>query len=198
MKKAMYGMFMGLSLLSGFVFAEDFSADMVQRSTGGSISGKIYVAGQKSRIEAAQGISIVRMDKNVMWVLMPEQAMYMEQALTPEIMSANAAEKVPGEIKRISMGTEMIDGKSAEKFKVSYMIQGTQAVMYQWYVPGFSMPVKMAAENGSWVTEYRNISVGPQDASLFELPGGLKKFSYDMQGLQGLVNDYVDNPDTQE
>jgi hypothetical protein len=38
-------------------------------------------------------------------------------------------------------------------------------------------PVKMAAVDGSWTMEYKNIKLGSQPASLFELPPGYNKMA---------------------
>lgn len=38
-----------------------------------------------------------------------------------------------------------------------------------------NFPVKTAAVDGSWTQEYRNIKMGPQPNSLFEVPSGCKK-----------------------
>lgn len=35
--------------------------------------------------------------------------------------------------------------------------------------------IKMSDEKGTWTKEYRNVKLGPQDASLFEIPPGYKK-----------------------
>jgi hypothetical protein len=45
-------------------------------------------------------------------------------------------------------------------------------------------PVKMAAVDGSWTMEYKNINMGTQPDSLFELPSGYKKMT--MPSMPGM------------
>ena len=104
----------GVSVLAGVVFsgaamALDYSADMVSTTQEGSFNGKIYTAGEKIRMEMAGSITITRIDKNVVWVIMPAELMYMEQPFEPEKV-AGATEKMPGEIERALLGREALDG----------------------------------------------------------------------------------------
>ena len=45
------------------VYAEDFSADMLNSSPEGVLRAKIYVSGSNSRVEMPQATTISRMDK---------------------------------------------------------------------------------------------------------------------------------------
>ena len=51
------------------------------------------------------------------------------------------------------------------------------------------MPVKTAAVDGSWSQELKNIKMGSQSDSLFELPAGYQKMQMPqlpmMQGMPG-------------
>ncbi|MBA2124435.1 hypothetical protein B9J78_05845 [bacterium Unc6] len=82
-------------LFGGIAFAQDFSADMVSTTKSGVVTGKIFVTKEKTRMEMPQAITITRMDKNVVWILMPDQKMYMEQSLKPENVVATT-DKMPG------------------------------------------------------------------------------------------------------
>lgn len=171
---------------NGFVFAadlRDFSAEMVNRSGGQSHTAKIYVSGEKTRTESAGSVMIMRMDKNVMWMVMPSEQMYMEQPLDVN-MVPKTSEQMVGEIERVSLGKEMFDGSSVEKFKVTYEVSGQRQEMYQW-MSEHKFPVKMEAIDGSWSVEYRNISLSPQPDSLFEVPAGFQKASMPSMGGSG-------------
>jgi len=66
-------------LFGGIAFAQDFSADMVFTIEDEILNGKIFVTEEKQRMEIIGDttiITITRMDKNVVWILMPEQKMY--------------------------------------------------------------------------------------------------------------------------
>jgi len=154
---------------------QEFSADMVSRSGRQTVQAKFYVSGDKMRTEMPGNVVIMRLDKNLTWIIMLKQRIYMEQALKPKDLPKTSKE-LGGEIKRVSLGIETVDGKPAEKFKVIYVENSTRLTVYQW-LRDSKFPVKIEAENGSWSIEYKNLSVGPQSADLFELPPGFQKLS---------------------
>jgi hypothetical protein len=164
------------------VFAMDFSADVVTTQGGNTVNAKVFVSGEKSRMEAPGSISISRVDKKVVWILMPDQKMYMEQPFDPKKMTTSS-ENVEGEIERAPLGKDTINGRTADKYKVTYQIEGNKSEMFQWIESGSGLPVKSAAIDGSWSVEYRNIKTGPQPDSLFEVPEDYKKFSMDMPDM---------------
>ena len=136
----------------------------------------------------AGAISIVRLDKNITWVIIPEQKMYMEQPINPRMVSG-VSEKMPGEIERTFLGNETVDGKAAAKYRIIAESSGERQTILQWSDTATSVPIKVSAEDGSWSVEYRNLKVGPQEASVFEVPQGYSKFSMpnagDMAGMSG-------------
>ncbi len=178
--------------LAAPAFAVDFSADVVTTQSGKTFSARVFVSGEKSRMEAPESISISRVDKKVVWILMPGQKMYMEQPFDPKKMTT-AAEKVEGELERTPLGKDTVDGKTADKYKVTYEIDGTKNEMLQWMETGSSLPLKSAALDGSWSVEYRNIKTGPQPDSLFEVPSDYKKFSMDMPDIGNMMKGMKEN-----
>lgn len=176
-------------LFSSFITiarSEDFSADMLYKTKSYSAEGKMFVTSDKTRMETPQGITIVRMDRNVMWVLLPDQNMYMEQPIEINNLAA-MKDKIPGEIERTLVGKESVDGKIADKYKIVYSHQGLTSTVFQWIVPGTTIPVKTMSEDGNWMVEYKNISRAKQSDSLFELPAGYKKFSYDLSSPEKML-----------
>lgn len=157
-------------------WALDFSADVISTADGRTFNSKIYVSNDKVRMEAAGTTTISRMDKKVVWVIMPQQNMYMEQMMNPERVPA-ATEKMPGEIERKLLGTDTVDGRAVEKYRVRYTSNGTEAAVLQWIDPKTKIPLKTASEDGKWVMEYKNLVVGPQPESFFNIPAGYKKFA---------------------
>ncbi len=154
---------------------QEFSADMVSRSGRQTVQAKFYVSGDKMRTEMPDNVVIMRLDKNLTWIIMLQQRIYMEQALKPKDLP-KISKELGGEIERVSLGMDTVDGKPAEKFKVVYVENSTRLTVYQW-LRDSKFPVKIEAENGSWSIEYKNFSVGPQPADLFELPPGFQKLS---------------------
>lgn len=161
-------------LTASTALAAEFSGDMVNTSKAGVVNQKFFISGDKTRMESPQGIAIARLDKKVMWMLMPQQKMYMEMPLDPYRVPATS-EKYPGEIERTLMGKETIDGRMTDKYRIVYTAAGIKTTIFQWFAPDIGIPVKTAAEDGSWMMEYKNINMGNQPDSLFELPAGYSK-----------------------
>jgi len=176
-KVRLISLVMGIFFLASIALAEDFSADMINTSKGGIFKGKIFVTKDKTRMEIPGNITITRMDKKVMWILMPKEKMYMEQAFDVSKVMATS-EKVSGEIERKLIGQEIIEGKKTDKYEVIYDQGGRRGTMFQWFAAGLKIPVKTAAGDNSWTMEYKNIKMGKQSDALFDIPADYQKFSY--------------------
>ena len=168
-------------ILMSLVFVQaalalDFSADVVSRSKGGNFTGNIFVANDKVRMDMGPTSTITRIDKQVSWVLMQNEGMYMEQPLNPNVAVASS-KNVPGEIERTPLGNEAIDGKDAKKYRITYESRGVRTTVLQWIDSATNIPVKTAAVDDSWSMEYKNLTVGVQPESIFEIPAGYQKFA---------------------
>ncbi|MBI3307484.1 MAG: hypothetical protein HYZ84_06750 [Candidatus Omnitrophica bacterium] len=154
----------------------EFSAQMVSTIGGQKMAGKFFSSNGKIRLEMGENIIINRFDQNLSWVLIPSQHRYMENAIDSG-MALRMMQEIPGETERVTMGSESVDGKRAEKFKVTYTPpDGKPESLYQWIAPDNPVPVKVAALDDSWSVEYQNIQSGPQPPDLFEIPAGYQKF----------------------
>ncbi|MFA6079619.1 MAG: DUF4412 domain-containing protein [Candidatus Omnitrophota bacterium] len=172
---------MYLSLILGVAFisqayASDFSADMVSTTNEGTFKGKIYVSKDRVRMEVPQSITITRMDKKVLWILMPSNKMYMEQPFDPRNIVV-ATEKMPGEIERKLLGKESVNGVVADKYSVTAEVDGMRESVFQWIEPASKVPIKTMAQDGSWTMEYQNMKMGPSPDSMFEVPPEYQKIN---------------------
>src|SRR3989339_1786138 len=115
MRKVKFGMVLALLLVwAGIAVAADFSADLVTKSAKGQeLTSKMFFAKDKMRTEAMGSISITRMDKDVMWHVMPAQKAYMEMKI-PAQGRVRMGSKAPGELKREKMGRETVNGFSRD------------------------------------------------------------------------------------
>jgi hypothetical protein len=140
------------------------------------MQGKLYVGNLKVRMDMGPISTIARSDRQLSWVLMQSEHMYMEQAIDAKML-AQASSEVPGQIDRQSLGSEAVNGQPAEKYFVNYSPTPGAAVesIYQW-IGKEGFPLKTADAKGSWTVEYQNIQVGPQPDALFEIPVGYQKF----------------------
>ncbi len=167
----------------GNIQAQEFSADIVSKVSGTEMKGKIYSAKDKVRMEAGQQITITRMDKKLAIVLMPDQKMYMEmpiQGQIPTPMDVSSQDTAD----RILVGTEVLEGKTVEKYKITAKTDQGTVTTFSWILKDSQIPVKIAAADGTWETTYQNIKLGSQSESLFEVPDGYTKFSMDIPSLQ--------------
>jgi len=164
-------------------FAQDFSANIVSTTKEGIQQGKVFVAKDKIRIEMMGSITISRQDKNAVWMLMPQERMYMELPLRPQDIVITS-DKIEGEISRRLVGRETVDGKMADKYEVIYSLQGKNVRSFVWLTQGLNFPIKSAGADGSWMVEYKNVVIGEQPASLFEIPAGYQKFSTELPELE--------------
>lgn len=174
---------------AGLVNAVEFSADTVTKFKGGEeTSGKIYYKPDRFRMETKvfqDMIVITRLDKKVVWNIMPAEKIYMEM---PFDMSnkPKVEEKFEGEIERKEVGRERIDGHPTIKYLITYKADNRKDQVYQWMATDINFPVKTAAVDGSWTQEFRNIKTGSQPGSLFEVPSGYQKMQ--MPQLPGGMN----------
>ncbi len=159
--------------------AEGFSADIVTAHGQQTMQGKIFVSGEKMRFEAAGMATITRMDKKVVWLLMPTEKMYMEQTFRPENV-VPSSEPLSGEVERTLLGTETVNGQKVDKYRITVQNEGRKHTFLQWLAVDVKLPVRTAAEDGSWWQEYRNIKAGEPDPALFEVPDNYNKFSMSM------------------
>ncbi|MBN2057752.1 MAG: DUF4412 domain-containing protein [Candidatus Saganbacteria bacterium] len=188
--KRLLSLTLGLSLLvigtlgcssGGPGAPKEFSATNEAKFGGRTMTSKIYFGKDKWRVESSafgqKTIAIVRADKNVMWNIMPQQKMYMEMKLDPKQMVGKTT-KLPGELSRKKVSSEKVSGLMCDKYKITYKPneKASEMSVYQW-ISKDNIPVKTAATDGSWYSLYKDVKVGAQPDSLFDLPGGYKKFS---------------------
>jgi len=160
--------------------AQEYSATMVSKSAGQTITTQIYMKPDKFRTDTkiAGTSAIVRKDLNKAWMIMTAQKAYMEMPAMADAAQTQVVEdKVKGEVSRKKVGSETIDGHPATKYEVTAKADDKVMQIYQWWATDINFPVRTAAVDGSWSMEYRDVKIGSQPDSLFEVPAGYKKMS---------------------
>lgn len=164
-----------LGILLTTALAADFSADTVTKDGKKVTNGKVWVKGDKWRVEKANTplYWIGRGDKGVFWEVNGVERTYAEGKLTaagwPKV-----TEKLAGETSRKQAGQETIDGRAAKKFEVTAKEGNKTETYYQWIASDLKISIKLAKTNGSWSTELKNIKKGAPD-NAFELPPGVDR-----------------------
>jgi hypothetical protein len=103
----------------------------------------------------------------------------MEMKLDPN-QKPKVEEKFTGEISRKLIGSENINGHTSDKYEVTYKEGNEVQKVYQWIAKDINFPIKTAAIDGSWSSEFKNIKMDKQPDNLFEAPSGYKKISMPM------------------
>lgn len=146
-----------------------FSADMISTLPDGkSSTAKMAVDGEKTRIEMSGQTIIVRKDKGKMWMLNKANKSAMEMPVTERMGKETTQSKIAALRKLKAAGQETIDGYLCDK----YVVTDKGRTSTTWVARENSLPVKVEA-NGATIL-FKNIKVGKQPSSLFELDPGYK------------------------
>lgn len=182
------GLLLTTSLLLGQAKNPSFSADQVKVMLGKTTTTRVYSTDQAVRIEKEEkgkpGITIMRLDQKAVWELNPAQKTYIDMgemgSASIELANTAGNQKTQREL----LGSEQVGAYHCDKYRVKTTVSGQVYTMLEWdakELGGFA--VKMSDEKGTWSKEYQNVKLGPQDASLFEIPPGYKKM--DLAGMMG-------------
>jgi len=174
-------------LLSGPGIAAEFSADLLLKQAGETITGKVYVKGDKTRQEylqrGEQQVMIFRFDKGIMWVLIPAEKIYMEMSSQEGAVYDPRLDQNIGDMAvQKYLGKETANGYPCEKYQYIYNDKAMGTVT-QWFSKKLAYPIKTEynAPSGYMLTEYKNIKEGKVENSLFEIPG-----DYALMSLPGM------------
>ncbi|MBI5886648.1 MAG: DUF4412 domain-containing protein [Deltaproteobacteria bacterium] len=173
----------------------EYSALNVMETEQAAIQGMVYSGRGKTRNEmemgGAKSISIIRKDKKVVWTLMPDQNMYMETPFTGNTGKEEALTDM--DVEQSVVGEETVNGVKATKYKmIATRKDGTKLGGFSWVTKeGIVVKADMIAKDGKSKTrikmELKDLKIGRQDPSLFELPAGYNKL--DMGGMGGMNMD---------
>ena len=184
---------------------QPFSADFSTTSANGNanVKGKFFFSAPKVRMDMTDSggraagpfggkmSMIMDGDAKMAYMLMPEQQMYMEfpttasnpmMQRTPRWQDFNgdpcSFDKDQGATCK-KLGTETVNGRSCDKWEVTNKNGRKQTL---WMDQKLHFPVRIS--DGQMTTDFTNIKEGAQDASLFKVPAGYKKFDMGSMGGQ--------------
>jgi hypothetical protein len=154
-------------------WALEFTADQVTKIDGHTHKANIYYRDQMWRIEhhstGPVNVSIVRKDKQVVWLLLSRMKHFKTMPYSPE-QDLMVSEKLDGEVSRQEIGTEVREGHPTVLYEVTTK-QGEQVrVYYQWIATDIHFPMKLARKDGSWIVEYQHVKLRSVSDYLFNLP----------------------------
>jgi hypothetical protein len=169
----------------GAVIAAEFQSDMKIEGAGEEVTGKVFVKGEKMRQEMSTpmgtSVTITDQDAGVMYVLMPEQKMYMEMPLDPDMMmlqTSSLEESLEGRAEIKKAGTETVAGYKCDIYEIKYNDPG-MGESRAWVSQKLQYPVKVISKTseGTVTLTYFNIVEGKIDPEIFKVPGGYQKLS---------------------
>jgi len=183
---------------------QPFSADFTSTSANGNVNmkGKFFFSLPKVRMDltdtgqhqhagpfGGKMSMIMDGDAKMAYMLMTEQQMYMEfptDANNPMAQRTPKWQDFKGDPCTFNkdqsatckkVGTETVNGRSCDKWEITEK-SGRKETL--WIDQKLHFPVK--STDGQVTTEFTNIKEGAQDASLFKVPAGYRKFDASMMG----------------
>lgn len=155
------------------VWALEFTADQVTKINGKSRKAYIYYRDAMWRIEhhtaGPVNVSIVRKDKDVVWLLLSRMKHFKAIPYSPE-QELMVSERLQGEISREEIGTEVREGHPTVLYEVTTKQGERIDVYYQWLATDIHFPMKLAKKDGSWIVEYNHVRMRSVSDYLFNLP----------------------------
>jgi hypothetical protein len=153
--------------------ALEFTADQVTKIDGRSHKANIYYRDQMWRIEhhsmGPVNVSIVRKDKQVVWLLLSRMKHFKTMPYSPE-QDLSVSEKLDGEVSRQEIGKEVREGHPTILYEVTTKQGEHIELYYQWVATDIHFPMKLAKKDGSWIVEYQHVKLRSVSDYLFNLP----------------------------
>ena len=161
----------------------EYSADSLVEAEGMSMRTRVYHATGKERreitMEGQRQVMILRMDKGVSWMLVPNSRQYMEMpfGVGPE----SSGDLAGYDIQRTAVGKERVNGLDTTKYQIALdSPEGVRFNGFMWSTEQgvvVKMEASAAGERAHMRMELSNIRIGPQDAQLFEIPDGYTRLN---------------------
>ena len=163
---------------AGLAWAQEFSADQIVITSNMKEMGTLYYRPDRWRLETKMGeretICIFRVDKKLIWTILPKDKKYIEVSLLDDDLPLPA--KIAGEIERAAVGQEEVEGFLCDKLIVRYS-KGDEVGEFRYWIPKeLGIPIRSEAPDLDWKNELKNIKLGPQSDELFEVPPGFELF----------------------
>lgn len=174
----------GFFALTCAAFAQQFAADMVRSKPQTDVVTKVYVSGDKMRLETTSqqhgGVAIMNLEQHTSQMLVPASKTYVASrapSATPFFHPADADNACEAWEKFVSkpgtctkVGEETVNGRSTVKYKGTAPNGDTG---FGWVDRQLKFVIKWEGERSA--VELQNIKEGPQAADLFVVPSDYEK-----------------------
>jgi hypothetical protein len=154
-----------------------FTADTEMKAGGNTQTGKVAFGKGKMRMEMALGentmVTIFDYGASKMYSLLPPPMGCMEQAIEKDPKDPLYASM--STVEEESLGEETIDGHPTKKVRVTAEVEGESHSSLLWKAKDLKdLPIRIAAEDGSFEMNYKNVVLGEPDAKLLTPPADCK------------------------
>ncbi len=154
-------------------WALEFTADQITKIGGHTRKANLYYRDDRWRLEhhtmGPVNVTIVRKDKQVMWLLLSRMKHFKTVPYDPE-QDPKVFERLEGEVSREEIGTETREGHPTILYEVTVKQGDRTDVYYQWLATDIRFPMKLAKKDGSWIIEYQHVKMRSVTDYLFQLP----------------------------
>jgi outer membrane lipoprotein-sorting protein len=165
-------------MVPGIAWGAEFSALMMVKDGSKIFPGKVYVQDGKMRQEfvdeQGQTVTIVRPDKKVVWVVMPDRRSYLEMPLKIKLPGQFIQIPPRASQKRL-VGKDWVNGYETDKYEVTVPVGGGSNQQTFWVAQKLGLPIKMECRQRQFSMEYRSIKEEKVPERLFDLPLGYRK-----------------------
>ena len=167
-----------MALAAQPVSAIEFSADYVTRVNGKTARAQIYVKDDRIRLEhqggvltdlGYAGVSIVRLDKQVVWLLLSKRRQYLTVPLRKDHIPL-LNETMEGETARKAVREEMLGKHRAMLYEVTVGTGPRAEKYYQWVSVEHRLPLRTLSQDRDWAVEYEHVVFSKQQDFFFEVP----------------------------
>ncbi len=172
-----------VSIFAGasFAAAANYSADLESVSPVGTITSKVYVRDNLQRMEmnsaGKRAVMILRGDKKAVWMLMPENRLYVEMPMDPRRDLLPPFNALNVKMEKELIGEDSVDGHPAKKYHVNVQRNGKmESSGFVWEAADLdNLPVRFQTEDRSTTITWKNIKRDAAVSSFFDIPEGYKK-----------------------
>lgn len=171
----------------------EYSADQIAGSEGGTVKSRVFHAPGKQRMDMEEGggkqFIITRADRKLIWIVMPEQKMYMEKS--PEEGKKERRDLADCSFTQKAAGKETVNGIDAAKSEIEVSCPDKSEYSGTMWTSKEGILVKMDAvakgkgSKGRFRMELKNLKIGKQDGKLFEVPPGYQLIKMPMGIVPG-------------
>lgn len=171
----------------------EYSADQVSGSEDRTVKSRVYHAPGKQRTDMEEGggkqFIIMRADRKLLWIVMPEQKMYMEKSL--EEGKKERRDLTDCSFTQKAAGKETVNGVDAAKSEIEVSCpdkseySGTMWTSKEGIMVKVDALAKDKGSKGRFRMELKNLKIGKQDPKLFEVPPGYQLIKMPMGFVPG-------------